>query len=284
MRRFCLVSSGTFGDSQLHQIIFVDDFHAMDRLDCGTTIDDMPTARDIIHSYAISVTEALTETLWPTRCAVCDTPGDVLCFRCLRNLTYVDWWRTCPRCGAPFGHTQCTECNPVALARSGRTELPYDGGASAVVFDEKTSRIVRAYKDQGERRLANRMAPIMARACPPTWNLSTLAFVPASTAARRQRGFDHTELLARKTADLLDLPIANVFARPRTRDQRTLTRQARWINTTGRFEVLPGATIPSHVLLLDDVYTTGATLFDASDALRRAGAKHIWFLTFARVW
>lgn len=244
----------------------------------------MPTAADIIHSYAIGAAEAFAETLWPTRCAVCDTPGDVLCSRCLRSLSYVDWWRTCPHCGAPFGHTQCTECNPVSLARIERATLPYDGGASAVLFDEQASRIVSTYKDQGERRLSDCMALLMARTCPPHWNPSAVSFVPASAAAKRRRGFDHTELLACKAADLLGLPIARIFARPRTRDQRSLTRQARWINTKDRFKILPGATIPPHLLLLDDVYTTGATLFDATDTLRRAGAEHVWCITFARVW
>ena len=49
-------------------------------------------------------------------------------------------------------------------------------------------------------------------------------------------------------------------------------------------EALPGATVPGRLLLVDDVCTTGATLFDATDALRRAGAAHVWCLTFARVW
>ncbi|MEG1245815.1 ComF family protein [Gordonibacter sp.] len=244
----------------------------------------MPTATDIIRSYAAGAAESLAETLWPTRCAVCDAPGDVLCVPCLRRLSYVDWWRACPHCGAPFGSVQCSECNPVSLARSGRTTLPYDGNASAVVFDEQAARIVRTYKDQGERRLANSMALLMMRAVPPAWNPNALAFVPASSSARRRRGFDHGELLARTVASQLELPLANVFVRPRTRDQRTLSRQARWSNTKGRFEVLPGATVPAYILLIDDVYTTGATLFEATDALRRAGAERVWCLTFARVW
>lgn len=244
----------------------------------------MPTLTDIIRSYAAGAAECLAETLWPTRCAVCDASGDVLCARCLRNLAYLDWWRACPRCGAPFGRVQCSECNPVSLARSGRAGLPYDGCASAVVFDDRAARIIRTYKDCGEQRLADVIALLMARACPPAWNPRALTFVPASSAAYRRRGFDHTEALARKAASLLDMPLAALFLRPRTRDQRSLSRQARWTNTEGRFKVPPGTTAPTQVLLVDDVYTTGATLFGAADALRRAGAQHIWCLTFARVW
>ena len=244
----------------------------------------MPLAVDRTRLYVRGAAEALAETLWPTRCAVCDAPGEVLCDACRSALPYLDWWRACPVCGAPFGRVQCSECNPVVLGRAGRDGVPYDGCASAVTFGEAPARIVRTYKDQGERRLAEPLACLMARAHPPSWRPEAVAFVPATSAARRRRGFDHAELLARGLAQQLNLPVAAPLARPRTRDQRALSRRARLENTAGRFEALPGATVPGRLLLVDDVCTTGATLFDATDALRRAGAAHGWCLTFARVW
>lgn len=247
-------------------------------------LEGMSFLVDRAHAYAAGAAEALAETLWPTRCAVCDEPGEVLCDACLRALPYLDWWRACPRCGAPFGRVQCSECNPVTLSRAGRDVVPFDGCASAVTFGEDAARIVRTYKDQGERRLAEPMARLMARARPPAWEPDAVAFVPASSAARRHRGFDHAELLARGVAQRLDLPCVSPLARPRTRDQRSLSRRARMDNTAGRFEALPGATVPERILLVDDVCTTGATLFDATDALRRAGAARVWCLAFARVW
>lgn len=237
----------------------------------------------LLRTYVAGATEALAETLWPTRCAVCDAPGEVLCNACRAALPYLDWWRACPRCGAPFGRVQCTECNPVMLTRAGREDVPFAGCASAVTFEEAVGRIVRTYKDQGERRLATPMAELMVRVCPPAWAPEVVVFVPASSAARRRRGFDHAELLAGEVARLLELPLASPLARPRTRDQRTLSRRARLENTAGRFEALPGASVPARVLLIDDVCTTGATLYDATDALLRAGAHKVWCLTFARV-
>lgn len=247
-------------------------------------IAGMSQAVDILRTYAAGAAEALVETLWPTRCAVCDAPGEVLCDHCRRVLPYLDCWRACPRCGAPFGRVQCSECNPVMLARAGREEAPFDGCASVVTFEDETARIVRTFKDQGERRLADPLGELMARAYSPTWEAEAVAFVPASSAARRKRGFDHAELLATSVARRLDLPLAAPLARPRTRDQRSLSRKARLDNMAGRFEVLPGATVPERLLLVDDVYTTGATLFDACDALRRVGSEQVWALTFARVW
>ena len=144
--------------------------------------------------------------------------------------------------------------------------------------------VIAACRPDLHVHLAEPMARLMARARPPAWEPDAVAFVPASSAARRHRGFDHAELLARGVAQRLDLPCVSPLARPRTRDQRSLSRRARMDNTAGRFEALPGATVPERILLVDDVCTTGATLFDATDALRRAGAARVWCLAFARVW
>lgn len=239
----------------------------------------------VARSYGRGVADAFTETLWPTRCAVCDTPGEVLCARCSLNLQHLDWWRACPRCGSPYGRTQCCACNDVVLGALGREEPPFDACASAVVYDDAAASIVRTWKDAGERRLAGAMAALMAPMVPPSWRAEhpMVVPVPATSAARRRRGFDHGDELAREVAARLGLAVAPLLARPRSRDQRALARRGRLANMDGRFAALPGATAPPSALIVDDVYTTGATLFAASDAVRGAGARTVRCLTFARV-
>lgn len=236
--------------------------------------------------YGRAALEAIAETLWPTRCAVCDVPGAVLCASCKARLPYLDWWRACPRCGAPLGRAQCTECNATVLAPLGRTRPPFASCASSVAFDDTGARIVRAYKDQGERRLAAEMAGLMARVIHPAWRAEqpVLVGVPATARAVRRRGFDHVELLARELSAATGMPLAQPLARPRSADQRGLDRTERAANMEKAFSVLPGASVPERVLLIDDVYTTGATLFAATDALLAAGANQVRCLTFARVW
>lgn len=239
-----------------------------------------------IELYGRGAADAFAETLWPTRCAVCDTPGEVLCAPCGLNLPYIDWWRACPRCGAPFGRVQCTECNDVMLNALERDQPPFDACASAVAYDEAAARIVRTWKDAGERRLVDAMAALMTPIVPPSWRTDrpVVVPVPATAAARRRRGFDHGEELACAVASRLELDVAAVLARPHSRDQRALARRGRLANMEGRFIPLPGATAPSSALIVDDVCTTGATLFAAADAVRAAGALTVRCLTFARVW
>ena len=150
------------------------------------------------------------------------------------------------------------------------------------------ARMVRAYKDAGERRLAALIAQGMAQAARAAWpqrlaSLDCVAFVPCTPQAYDRRGFDHMEAVARELAILLGVPLDDVLARRSLKDQRDLGRQGRAANVRGTFAVLhrlDGQTI----LLVDDVFTTGATMGEAARALKVCGAARVFGLTFARAW
>lgn len=236
-----------------------------------------------IAKLADTATEALAETLWPTRCAICDMPGAVLCERCCAELPYVDWWRACKRCGSPFGLVQCDICNPIGLSRLGIDRLPFEACASAVHFCGDTGQIVRVFKDQGEQRLAVDMALIMARIIPPEWDYEAVTYVPATLSAFRYRGYDHAELIASALADRLGVRHIPTLNRPRTRDQRKLGSKERISNLAGSFAPRDAPETARSLILVDDVLTTGATLCAASQALRQSGVEQVRCLTFARV-
>lgn len=240
------------------------------------------------HAYAAAMGEVLAETLWPTRCALCDTPGETLCATCRRSLPFIDQLQACPRCGAPFGRVQCTECNLTMLAGHGRTEPSFDRCVSVAVFGDDTAAIVRTWKDRGERRLVLDMARLMAQTVPASWlhEQPTVSFVSASKSSLRKRGYDHGLALGTCLADELSLPLHPLLARPHSNDQRELSRQGRIANASGRFSVENVSPLPSRILMVDDVYTTGSTLFAACDALRTQASERtlISCVTFARVW
>ncbi len=144
------------------------------------------------------IADAICETLWPTRCALCDAPGAVLCARCAAQLDYLDFWRACPRCGAAFGFLQCDHCTP--LANKGERVRPC---VSALRYTADTGVLIKTYKDKGEQRLSETLAAILANTLPPSWLrwANGMTYVSATNAARRRRGFDHMELLTRSLAD-----------------------------------------------------------------------------------
>lgn len=239
--------------------------------------------RNMIRGFVRLAGEVVAETLWPTRCALCDQPGAVLCDACASALPFLDLWKACPRCGSPFGLVQCDWCNPVSLAWFERDRFPFAGCASATMFDDSTGRLVRVYKDQGERRLASVIASHMARVVPPGWDYDAITFAPATTSACRRRGFDHMELVAREVSALLDAELVCALGRPKSRDQRELGGRGRIANLKGGFMASEGVAAGRNLLLIDDVMTTGSTMCAAADALLDAGSRKVFCLTFTRV-
>nr|WP_255431831.1 phosphoribosyltransferase family protein [Collinsella sp. BA40] len=230
------------------------------------------------------------EALSPTRCAGCEAPGQLVCSGCLERLELIDPAWACARCGAPFGRMLCTECY-------GRT-MATDRCLAVAVFQDPLARMIRMYKDAGERRLAEpfaemlydaalhaqaedaeRFSGLLARA-------DALVFVPATARAFRRRGFDHMEAIARVLAELSGVPVLDALVKHGAGDQRAWGRLERLMRSHGAYEVVPdafGALAGARVLLLDDVITTGATVTAAASVLRDAGADGVDALALARV-
>lgn len=261
----------------------------------------MPSIEDIPAIFA--------ETLWPTRCALCDRPGDVLCRECSRSLDFIDYWQTCPACGAQWGRVQCDHCAAEKLLNERRQEpqngrppgvgdgrfaaephanderfAETSGGRQGLLaasprmcrgalrYTRRTATLVKTYKDKGEQRLAARLAALLDAAAPPSWQswASCITYITATKAARRRRGFDHMELVARELAAAWKLPCVKLLEEPRASDQRAFGRSGRMGNVQGRFRAVPSAP-RTRAIVVDDVLTTGATMEDACRALEEAG-------------
>ena len=237
----------------------------------------------------------LSEAVWQTRCVICDVPGVALCDKCSRELPYLDQLSACPLCGAPWGRGICCECNQQTLRWKGLTRFPLDGCVSAVLLSPETKRIVTVFKDRGEQQLSEIIAHHMANVFPPSWQAeAVLVPIPARTNAVRKRGFDHISLIGAELSRITGMPLTPLLrAKPR-RDQRDLDARQRLANMVGSFDLEPNGPSPygnalkarlgimPRIVLIDDVFTTGATLFTAGNTLRAAGAKEIYAVTFIR--
>ena len=255
--------------------------------------------RPVLRPALGAARELLLEALSPTRCASCERPGALICPSCRQAMVRIDPKSSCTRCGAPFGSLVCTECGaqhePGEALRRGRPLPRMDRCLAATVFKGPPARIVRAYKDAGERRLAPLIAgelldaAVRAEAEAPERygglisGASGIVFVPATAEAYCRRGFDHMELVARALAADADAPLVDALVKHGSADQRALGRQGRFAGARGAFEVVLDVR-GARLLLVDDVITTGATASAAAEALKRAGAQHVDVLAFARVW
>jgi predicted amidophosphoribosyltransferase len=209
----------------------------------------------------------LVDLLLPRRCVACgSTGGGQLCTACrdaLPRLTPP----LCARCGAPvqWPVERCREC-------SGR-RLAFESARAAVTYDDEVRRIVRGWKERGLRHLAAALAEVVASQVerPPA---EVVTFVPGDPWRTRERGHHPAERLAKALARAWHLPCEPLLRR--AGDGR---RQSRLSATERRRNPQFVAIAAAGAVLVDDVYTTGAT---ANAAARALGGRGIRVVTFAR--
>jgi predicted amidophosphoribosyltransferase len=204
---------------------------------------------------------------------VCGRLGETICAWCLAELPRLRG-PYCARCGAPTAWpvARCLEC-------AGR-RLAFTSARSAVAYLGPVRPLVAAWKERGLRHLAEEAANVIANTVERP-GVHALAFAPGDGDRSVKRGHHPAERLARELGSRWDLTVVRALGRTRApRPQRGLTLAARRRNVAGSFVAL--ADVPPTVGLIDDVFTTGATVSAASSALRAAGARHIAVVTFAR--
>ena len=209
----------------------------------------------------------------PERCAVCETPGRALCDACRGSLTRLVP-PVCERCGSPgpWPVRRCAEC-------SGR-RFAFASARSAIVYDAHARALVRAWKERGRRRLAREAATLVATVIARR-AVDGLVPVPGDPERAWQRGDVPARGLATELARVWDVPVVDILERshalPR---QRGLSLDERRRNVRG--SVGACSEVASRVCVVDDVYTSGATVDACASACRRAGASHVEVITFAR--
>ena len=217
--------------------------------------------------------DVVLELLFPQRCVVCRMPGRIACESCLGRLRRIRP-PLCARCGAPTAWPvrRCAEC-------SGR-RLAFASARAAVVHDESARALVGAWKHRSLRRLAGPAAAVVAEALEPPPDGAALVPVPPDPERVLERAHHPAEALARELGAHWGLPLEPLLTRPHARPQRGLSRVERRRNVA---TVRAGAArAPPRLVLVDDVYTTGATVSAAASALRRAGAREVHVVTFSR--
>jgi len=180
----------------------------------------------------------------------------------------------CARCGAPTAWpvSRCSEC-------AGR-RIGFATARAAVAYGEHTRPLVAAWKERGLRCVTAVAADLVAEVvCPPP--VLALAPVPADRDRTLWRGQGSAEALAQALGERWRLPDLTALRRARaTPRQRGLDRAARRKNVREAFG--SGGPVPARIGLVDDVYTTGATVVAAATELRRNGAREVHVVTFAR--
>jgi len=140
--------------------------------------------------------------------------------------------------------------------------------------------VIGAWKERGLRRLAETAVSLVLEVVPAP-DAAVVTFVPSDPDRGLRRGHHPPRRLAQDLAAQWALPCESLLARRGTaKRQRGLSRAERRRNVAGAFVA---ARAPASAAVVDDVFTSGATVNAAASALRKAGARRIEIVTFARV-
>jgi ComF family protein len=214
-----------------------------------------------------SFTESILDLLFPDRCVGCGRFQSLLCPSCVAKL----------RPGSHNGR----------LRTGNHIYAPLlDDALVAFVFESPLREAIHALKYQRKRRIAVLLGDLLAtylRSHPLPTHVDALIPVPLHPRRLTERGFNQSELLAQRLAQLSGIPLLTVgLVRSRdTRQQVGLDAHERHENVKGAFSWQRRKPPPARVLLIDDVLTTGATMDACAYALRAAGAHEIYALALA---
>jgi ComF family protein len=234
--------------------------------------------------------DMLLQWVYPQACRGCETSfntrvAGLFCEDCWQQIRRIEG-PCCPGCGKPFGSEATLSHSPTHRCGDCR-ERPrgFDAAFSVCWYDGVLAEAVRLLKYHGKPRLSRPLCEVMSvglKRLPP---IETILPVPLHPKRLREREFNQAALLAkglrRYTGARLDL--LTLHRERWTPPQVELSGPERVKNVRKAFRVVRPERIAGQALLLvDDVYTTGATLEECAKALKKAGAKTVYALTLAR--
>ena len=233
---------------------------------------------------------AALELLMPPRCVGCSEElperhdGLMLCGSCRGELRLIDW-PVCGRCAAPVPATgsiqlACSHCRNDKLRFNRTLALgSYEGRLRHLVMRMKTDRselVARTLAELAWRELGSKLREL---------KVDVITAVPMHAWRRWRRGTNPPRAIAERLAEKLGVPSAGGMLRLKQNlpPQVGLSRPARFRNVAGEMAVRPTYYLQvAHVLVVDDILTTGATCSEAARVLRRAGAEEVSVFALAR--
>ena len=231
----------------------------------------------------------LFNLVFPGDCRICEKPlHDVsripVCAACLALVQPLEAEFFCHSCRTPFA-------SPYSLNDKGLCEacdqsiVGFDNAYSYGAYDGPLRELIHLFKYGKVETIAQPLARFLAVAVPLDQQFDLIIAMPMHWFKRWQRGFNQAELLAKPIAHRYGLKLSKDLVRKKyTKAQAGLSAAERQNNLKDSFQVRnPQSVKGRRVLLIDDVFTTGATLRAASAALKAAGANHVSALTLARV-
>ena len=215
--------------------------------------------------------DRLLEAFAPHICCSCGDKTALLCEYCEYDIIS-ERFSYCLACEKPTVDSNlCTGCH---------LRVAYDDAWVVGWRDEGLQRLIDLYKFERTRARADVIARLLDHILPQLPPETVITYIPTIPLHRRQRGYDHMKLTAEALARRRSLQRNSLLHRLTALPQLGSDKKSRLVRQRGAFEVPTNIETP--VLLLDDIYTTGATITAGVAALRHASQQPIFVGVVAR--
>lgn len=232
----------------------------------------------------------LLNFLLPPRCLKCGTilnsEENGLCPECFNEITFISE-PYCTKCGHPFNEEH-REAGMLCATCLSNHRSPFRMNRSAFVYDEASKPLILSFKFFDKTENAGFLGRLLYLAGKDIFaaGADVLMPIPLHYTRLLKRRYNQSALLAKELSKFCHLPVdnASVVRHKKTRPQVEFSGHARIKNVHGAFQVKhPEQVLGKHIVLIDDVMTTGSTLKECALVLLAAGAASIDTITVARV-
>lgn len=227
----------------------------------------------------------IIEIILPERntCAICDYKDEYIglthiCISCNSELYNLEGM-LCSKCSKPL-NTDIELCNECIYK-----EKAFDRAIAPLKYDGKTKELIQDFKYNNKSYLYKMFGYKMVNKLKKEKLIDFDAIIPVPIHKSKMltRGYNQSELLAKFISFKIDVPMIKLIKRHKdTKPQSDLSVQNRWTNIYGAFKLIDMPSGINKVLLVDDIYTTGATLNECSLLLKENGIKKVTCITIAR--
>ena len=252
--------------------------------------------RDTLFKYfdqCMYCSKKFLDIIFPRKCILCDSPHDgdaeTICPNCMDKISFIKD-PACARCGIPFEVTYPIEESLNYLCGRCRSSPPlFDRALSVCQYDETARDIISAYKYHNKPYIGKDLVSIILKFLDEKiTELSSelIIHVPLHIKRLKERGYDQAYILSEGIGIRHGIPVSygNLIRTRYTAPQVSLSGSERMENVKGAFLITdPSELKDKSILLIDDVFTTGATIKESVKVIKRAGAGKVYVLTFARV-
>lgn len=236
-----------------------------------------------VKAFFSKALDTFDDALYPLDCT-CDVCGEELvedtryrlCSECIANLPFAKG-HICLNCGMPLDD-ESDYCN-----RCQNQKSSFVKNRSPLVYDGEVKRMIHKLKFGKKKYIAQTLGALMAdKYLESGMDSEIIVFVPMTESELKKRGFNQAELLAMEVGRRLDIPVLPALVKIKdTSQQKELKGKDRASNLEGAFACLFEQVKGRKILLVDDVFTTGATANECANTLLKAKAREVCVLTAA---